>query len=453
MGESTTSSGPAQFGKSLLPQFQIDPSYRNLNHGSFGTYPLFIRDRLHHYQALSESQPDIFIRYNYPKLLAQSRASVASLLNVPTDTCVFVPNATTGVNTVLRNLVFNPDGKDQIIFFDTIYGGCGKTVDYILEDRRGLVSAKCIPLNYPCSDQTVIDAFASAIREEKSKGNRPKVAIFDVVTSQPGIRFPFERITQICRENEILSLIDGAQGVGMVHIDLSATDPDFFVSNCHKWLHVPRGCAVFYVPERNQHLIRSSLPTSHGFVPLPEYTQKRLNELAPWDKNAWVNQFNFVGTVDNSPYLCVADAIKWRREVLGGEERIVGELMKLAREGGKRVAEVVGGRVFDNEEGTLTGCSMVNVVLPLGVKGEHEYEGKFGGEVFAVEKEDAAAVGQFIVRRLTEGHKTFIPIFLYKGVWLARLSAQVYLGLEDFEWAGGVLKGILEEVKRGEYKQ
>ncbi|KAK4161379.1 putative L-cysteine desulfhydrase [Cladorrhinum sp. PSN259] len=461
MGEqpTTTAGGrcskPLQYGKSLLPQFQFDPTYRNLNHGSFGTYPLFIRDRFREYQSQSEFQPDIFIRYTYPKLLASSRAAIASLLNVPTDTCVFVPNATTGVNTVLRNLVFNPDGKDTIVFFDTIYGGCGKTVDYVLEDRRGKVSSRCIPLSYPCSDQAVIDAFVSAIADEKAKGNRPRVAIYDVVTSQPGIRFPFEEITAICREHGILSCIDGAQGVGMVRIDLSATDPDFFVSNCHKWLHVPRGCAVFYVPERNQGLIRSSLPTSHGFVPLPEFAQKRLNELAPSDKkNAWVNQFNFVGTVDNSPYLCVGDAIQWRKEVLGGEERIVSELMALAREGGKIVAESVGGKVLDNEEGTLTRCSMVNVVLPLGVEGEAglKEEGK-EEEVFEVKKEDAAAVGQFIVEKLTQEYKTFIPIFVYKGRWLSRLSAQVYLDLEDFDWAGTVLKEIIEMIKKGEYRQ
>ncbi|KAK4225259.1 pyridoxal phosphate-dependent transferase [Podospora fimiseda] len=454
MGENNmTETLPAEFGKSLASQFQLDPSYHNLNHGSFGTYPLHIRDRLHHYQLLSETQPDIFIRYTYPKLLASSRAAIASLLNVPTDTCVFVPNATTGVNTVLRNLVFNSDGKDQIIFLDTIYGGCGKTVDYILELNQGLVSAHTIPLAYPCSDQVVIDAFLSAIKEQKAQGKRPKVAIFDVVTSQPGIRFPFEAITEICRQEGILSLIDGAQGVGMVHIDLSATDPDFFVSNCHKWLHVPRGCAVFYVPERNQHLMRSSLPTSHGFVALPEFRQKRLNELQPWDKNEWVNQFNFVGTVDNSPYLCVEDSIKWRKEVLGGEERIVRELMEMAREGGRIVAERVGGKVFDNEEGTLTRCSMVNVVLPLGVKGVYDEGWGSQVEVWEVEQEETEIVGRFIVKRLTEGFKTFIPIFLYKGVWLARLSAQVYLSLEDFEWAGEVLKEILDEVRKGEHKK
>ena len=70
----------------------------------------------------TESRPDAAIRYVNPELLDKSRAAVAEYLHVPTDTCVFVPNATTGVNTVLRSLVFKPG--DVIIYFATIYGAC-----------------------------------------------------------------------------------------------------------------------------------------------------------------------------------------------------------------------------------------------------------------------------------------------------------------------------------------
>ncbi|KAK3306320.1 pyridoxal phosphate-dependent transferase [Chaetomium strumarium] len=461
--------GPVKFGHELRDrEFLFDPAYRNLNHGSFGTIPQAIRTRLRTYQDRAEARPDPFIRYEYPKLLDLSRAAVAQLLRVPTDTCVFVPNATSGVNTVLRNLVWHPDGRDEILYFDTIYGGCARTIDYVVEDRGGLVQGRVIPLSYPCEDDVIVEAFHAAVTEAVEKeGKRPRVCLFDVVSSNPGVRFPFEAITAACRERGILSLVDGAQGVGMVDLDLGAVDPDFFVSNCHKWLHVPRGCAVFYVPLRNQALIRSSLPTSHGFVPKDSSStgseekkmKVRPNPLPPSTKSAFVNQFEFVGTVDNAPYLCVVDSIRWRAEVLGGEERIRGELTELARQGGAKVAQMLGTEVLDNASRSLTRCSMVNVALPLVVEqqqqpeGDEEEKGKGEvpkeGVVAVIPGSDAAAVTNWILERLMEDYKTFVALFVYRGRWWARLSAQVYLEMDDFEWAGRTLKEVCERVARG----
>ena len=366
---------------------------------------------------------------------------------MPTDTAVFVPNATAGVNTVLRNLVWNPDGRDEILYFDTIYAGCLKTIDYVLEDRAGLVSARSIPLTYPCEDTTILTAFTTALQTSLTANKRPRLCLFDVVSSLPGVRFPFEALTAACREAGILSLVDGAQGVGMVDLDLAAVDPDFFVSNCHKWLHVPRGCAVFYVPLRNQGLIRSTLPTSHGFVPR-EGGGERFSPLPPSGKSVFVNAFEFVGTVDNAPYLCVVDGLRWREEVLGGEKRVREALTALAREGGQRAAEILGTEVLDNESRSLTRCSMVNVALPLVVEGERE-----DGKGTAIPASDKAAVTNWILQTLMDEHKTFVSLYVYRGRWWARLSAQVYLELDDFEWAGRVLKEVCGRVAKGEYKQ
>jgi hypothetical protein len=66
---------------------------------------------------LCESAPDPFIRFTYFKEVQKSRAAIAKLLNCPADSVAFVPNATTGVNTVLRNLVWDSNGKDEILHF------------------------------------------------------------------------------------------------------------------------------------------------------------------------------------------------------------------------------------------------------------------------------------------------------------------------------------------------
>ncbi|KAF3065926.1 hypothetical protein GL218_09229 [Daldinia childiae] len=305
------------FGKRALQHFDFDPSHRNLNHGSFGASPREVRNKLRQYQDRTEATPDTFIRYDLPDILNESREAMAKLLKAPTDTVVFVPNATGAVNTVLRNIDWKEDCKDEILYFSTIYGACGKTIDYLVDSGRGLVSSREIQIAYPCEDHVIVASLKDAIESGKRDGKRAKVCLFDTVSSLPAVRFPFEDVIRVCKEEGILSLVDGAQGVGMLDLDLEALDPDFFVSNCHKWLYVPRSCAVLYVPFRNQSLIASTVPTSHGYI---SKSGDRFNPLPKSHPSPFVNNFQFMGTLDTSAYLCVKDAIVWREQTFGSED-------------------------------------------------------------------------------------------------------------------------------------
>lgn len=222
-------------------------------------------DKLRAYEDECEERPDRFIRYDGFKPLDESRAAVAKLVNAPVDDVVFVTNATEGVNTVLRNLIWDEDGKDVVLTFSTVYGACGNAVDFLVDYHKGKVNHHQVKLAYPLEDQEVLDKFRAAVKQLEAEGKRVKVCLFDVVSSNPGVVFPWEAMVKACKELGVLSLVDGAQGIGMVRLDLTRADPDFFVTNCHKWLYVPRGCAVFYVPQRNQHIIATTLATSAGY--------------------------------------------------------------------------------------------------------------------------------------------------------------------------------------------
>lgn len=464
---------------------------------SYGAIPHAIQSKLHHYQSLHERRPDHFIRYTYPTLLNSNRAAAASLLNAPLDDLVFVPNATTGINTVLRGLppsFWSADGNDEILYFGTIYGACGKTVAYIQDSTQGRVRGRSIELTYPISDAAIVRKFRDAVataRQAKEGGKRPRLAIFDTVSSVPGVRFPFEQLVATCRELGILSLVDGAQGIGMLTLDLRALDPDFFVSNCHKWLLVPRACAVFYVPRRNHHLVRSTLPTSHSYVPedsagvLDSSSKLSLGDVNDEDQekertrpgsgesssppaSSFAEMFAYVGTLDNSPYLCVKDAIEWREKVLGGEHRIREYCVGLARDGGEKVADILGTSVMQNEEGTLMDCFMANVALPLVVtppgktksvtgkndrsSRENVNENSLQGQQILIPYKDAQRIWEWMTEVLVDEYQTFIPLFYHAGRFWARLSAQVYLDIDDFEWAGETLKDLSDRVARKEYE-
>ena len=220
--------------------FNFAPSYTPLNHGSFGAFPSRVRDRLGQLRDETEARPDTLIRFAYPGLLRQAREAVAPLLGAATDEVVLLPNATTAINIVLRNLC--RDEGDTVIYFSTIYPSCLKTIQSIEEETVATVTSHCIDLVYPIEDNEIVARFRTAVESllpRQPKGGIGKaskvVAVFDTVLTFPGVRFPWEALVRVCKEFGVISCVDGAHGVG--HIDLShlaREGPDFFVSNCYK---------------------------------------------------------------------------------------------------------------------------------------------------------------------------------------------------------------------------
>ena len=220
------------FGRAMREaHFNFDPGYTPLNHGAFGTYPTAVGQHLHTCQRAAEARPDTFIRYELPNQLDDSRKAVASFLNISSDEVVFIPNTTTGVNVVLRSLRF--EQGDVIVYFSTIYGACEKTVEFLSESTD--VEGEKIDIQYPIADDEVVRRFEAKLQTMKSEGRKAKVAIFDTISSLPGVRVPWERLVQSCKANDVLSLVDGAHGIGHISLQhLGKVKPDFLASNCHK---------------------------------------------------------------------------------------------------------------------------------------------------------------------------------------------------------------------------
>ena len=82
-----------------------------LNHGSFGACPRAVLQRQSGFRERMEAEPVRFLTTELQSLLDESRDRLARLLNTHAENLVFVPNATTGVNAVVRSLEFC-DGDD-----------------------------------------------------------------------------------------------------------------------------------------------------------------------------------------------------------------------------------------------------------------------------------------------------------------------------------------------------
>jgi selenocysteine lyase/cysteine desulfurase len=198
--------------------------------GSFGAHPAAVREAQRAFLDIADRRPDPYIRVQHTKLLDEARGGVAKILNAAKDECVFVKNATTGVATVLYNLKFQ--AGEAVVYFEPVYGAVEKGL-VSLQEHSALQTRK-VPFEYPITESELEQRFRDVVQKTRSEGLTVRAAVFDAIVSNPGVRFPFERFTAICREEGILSVIDGAHGIGHIHLDMDKLQPDFFVSNCHK---------------------------------------------------------------------------------------------------------------------------------------------------------------------------------------------------------------------------
>ncbi|KAG8715538.1 hypothetical protein FRC11_003289 [Ceratobasidium sp. 423] len=337
------------FGHNMLRHFMFDEGYINLNHGSYGSLPRTVFDKSIELSKRIEGRPDSFHRREYQPELQDVRVRLAKFLNCDVDECVITNNTTHGVHTILNN--FHWKKGDVLVSFSTTYGAVLKICDF-LADQPPNPEHITVPLTFPTSHKDILNGFRQKLKEIPRHDGQTVVAIIDALISNPGVLLPWEELTKICKEEGVYSLIDGAHAIGQIPLDLSLSNPDFFVSNCHKWLYAKRGAAVVYVAKRNQGIIRSSFPTSHAYITLKSGKEPNM-----------ITQFEWTGTIDFVPFLSIKHALEFR-EAIGGEKKINDYCHSLAVNGGARLAEILKTRVMETEGKELT-VNMVNVQLPL----------------------------------------------------------------------------------------
>ena len=211
--------------------FLLDPGITFLNHGSYGACPAPVFARYQELQRELERNPVAFLARRFDELTAGSRAALASFLGARPDDLVFVPNATAGLNAVIRSLRLEPG--DEVLTTRHEYGAVTRTWEF--------AGAKLV--------YSEPDELASAIAP------RTRAVSVSHITSPTALVLPVAEICAAARAAGALAIVDGAHAPGQLPLDLDALGADVYAGNCHKWLCAPKGAGFLWARPEHQRWI------------------------------------------------------------------------------------------------------------------------------------------------------------------------------------------------------
>jgi isopenicillin-N epimerase len=274
----------------------LDPNITYLNHGSFGATPRVVLEKQIEYRAQLEREPVRFFVRELEPLLDAARAELAEFIGADPAGLAFIPNATTGVNSVLRSL--DLDMHDELLVTTQEYNASRNVLDYVATT----VGAKVVVADVPfpiASPDVVIERVLEKVT------SKTRLLLIDHVTSQTGIILPIETIVAELRERGIETLVDGAHAPGLLPLDVRAIGAAYYTGNLHKWVCAPKGAAFLWVRENRRASVRPAI-ISHGA------------NSARRDRSRYLIEFDWTGTCDPSPWLCVPDSLRSMQTLVDG---------------------------------------------------------------------------------------------------------------------------------------
>ncbi len=264
--------------------FVLDPEPIYLTHGNFGgCLQVAFDNRLFWHQKL-EFNPHQFLVYDLFSELQKSRLALSEYLDCDKDDLVYFDNPSTALNAVIRSLDLKKN--DEVLTTNHEYGALDKTWQYYSEKKE--FEYKKINIDIPFDDpELFIKKFINSIN------NKTKVIFLSHITSSTALIFPVKEICEIAKQNNILTIIDGAHVPGHIKLSINDINPDIYVGACHKWMCSSKGVSFLYSNKNYQKNI-DPLVISWG------WRDKSFS-----NESQFINWHQWQGTNDLSSYLTI----------------------------------------------------------------------------------------------------------------------------------------------------
>jgi isopenicillin-N epimerase len=372
---------PPGFGRAIRERFMLEDGVAFLNNGSYGATPRVVFDAVHEWRRRVEAEPVRFYAREAMPALAAARDALAARIGADPEGIGFVDNATTAANAVIASL--DLAAGDEVLTTDHVYNAVRNALHHWCGRQGAAVIEAVVP--YPVADaEQILEAVASRLTP------RTRLLVIDHIASPTAVVMPVERLVALAHARGIRVLVDGAHAPGHLALDLRGLGADWYVGNCHKWMYAQRGCGFLYAAPAERASVHPTV-ISHGYG------------------KGLAAEFDWTGTRDLCHWLALPTALRFADEL--GVARIAGY---------NRALRAAGAALIAQRWGTAVGAppELLGFMAAIRIPG-----------VDPATPERAQALHDVLFDR----HQVEVPVIAFAGALWARISAQIFNELADYE--------------------
>ncbi len=233
--------------KLIRDSVTLDPGLVHLNTGSLGAMPRQVQEGLTGFVRELERHPVSKTWGEMGKLAELVRTQAAGFIGAERDEVAITGNTTEGMNMVASGLKLKPG--DEVLTTNHEHAGGLSCWEYLAQHNG--VRIVQIKMPVPLRDKA---QFLELV--ERHITDRTRVCSLCHVDTLTGMRLPLREISEILRPRDILLICDGAQGPGMLNVNVKALGVDTYASSSHKWMLAPKGSGLLYIRKEVQNRVQ-----------------------------------------------------------------------------------------------------------------------------------------------------------------------------------------------------
>lgn len=226
------------YWEEIKKQFTPAGNLVMMNAANLCPSPITINERVIEFTKAMGKDVSFQYRAKFAELRKKSIAELAQFIGADAMEVGITRNTSESNCTVVHGLDLKPG--DEIIIWDQNHPS-NREVWMSQAKRSGFSVVKISLPAQPASINELVDAFSKAIT------SNTRLITFSHISNLSGMALPATEICQMAKAKGIMTLVDGAQSLGAMSLDLHKMGCTFYSASTHKWLMGPFENGILYI--------------------------------------------------------------------------------------------------------------------------------------------------------------------------------------------------------------